>query len=77
MPYPEILFDEKGNPIPIYYDGTAWQAWGGNITVPEYGWVDGDPEPTPTGFAFATVVDPVAKTTGRKFWDGTAWDDLV
>jgi len=31
MPYPEILYDEMGHPIPQYYDGTDWQPWdGGN-----------------------------------------------
>jgi hypothetical protein len=45
---------------------------GGGI-IPEYGWVDGEPEPEPEGFAFGAQVDPSTNEITVMYWDGSTW----
>lgn len=46
-------------------------------SIPEYGWVDGDTEPTPDGFAFGVKIDPNTGGMTTMYWNGTAWAEVV
>ena len=50
-----------------------------NVTgsIPEYGWVVGDPEPTPTAFAFGAKVDPGTGDITTMYWDGASWEEVA
>ncbi len=92
MPYSDKLIkrDQGGKPIPQIWDadigdfipyegkvkieGTADVKLIGSI--PEYGWVDGDTEPTPTEFAFGVKVDPVTNAITSMYWDGSVWTEV-
>ena len=45
-------------------------------SIPEYGWVDGEAEPTPTEFAFGVKVDPATGAITTMYWDGTSWEEV-
>jgi len=45
--------------------------------IPEYGWVDGDIEPTPIGFAFGAKIDPATGSIKTMYWNGSAWVEVV
>jgi hypothetical protein len=46
-------------------------------SIPEYGWVDGDTEPTPTQFAFGAKINPINGSVISMYWNGTAWAEVV
>lgn len=46
-------------------------------SIPEYGWVDGDIEPTPIGFAFGAKIDPATGSITSMYWNGSAWVEVV
>lgn len=45
-------------------------------SIPEFGWVDGDAEPTPTEFSFGAKVNPATGEITTMYWDGTAWEEV-
>ncbi len=45
-------------------------------SIPEYGWVDGDTEPTPTGFAFGVKINPTTGAMTTMYYNGTAWSEV-
>lgn len=45
-------------------------------SIPEFGWVDGDAEPTPTEFSFGAKVNPATGEITTMYWDGTAWEEM-
>lgn len=45
-------------------------------SIPEYGWIDGDTEPTPTGFAFGAKVDSTTGNITCMYWNGIAWVEV-
>jgi len=69
-----------GKFIPVDADGdekfTAANPASVQLTgsIPEYGWVDGDTEPTPEGFAFGAKVNPTTGAITTMYWNGTAWE---
>lgn len=46
-------------------------------SIPEFGWVDGDAEPTPTEFSFGAKVNPATGEITTMYWDGTAWEEVA
>ena len=46
-------------------------------SIPEFGWVDGDAEPTPTEFSFGAKVNPATGEITTMYWDGTAWEEMA
>lgn len=57
----------------LYADATAATLSG---SIPEFGWVDGDAEPTPTEFSFGAKVNPATGEITTMYWDGTAWEEM-
>ena len=45
-------------------------------SIPEFGWVDGDAEPTPTEFSFGAKVNHATGEITTIYWDGTAWEEM-
>ena len=62
---------DESNPVPV----------NGNVqltgSIAEYGWVDGDTEPTPEGFAFGVKVNPATGAITTMYWNGSAWAEVV
>ena len=75
-----------GNPVKLIDngDGTFIIGTSADVTanidvsltnsIPEYGWVDGETEPTPTEFAFGVKVNPGTGAITVMYWDGTSWE---
>jgi len=45
-------------------------------SIPEFGWVDGDTEPTPDSFAFGAKVNPSTGEITTMYWNGTSWEEV-
>lgn len=49
-------------------------------SIPEYGWLSTDDEPTPddpTKMAFGIVIDVSTDTMSTKYWNGSLWRELI
>jgi len=49
-------------------------------TIPEYGWLDTDNEPTPlepTKFAMGVEINTTTHAMTTKYWNGTAWVEVL
>ena len=49
-------------------------------SIPEYGWLSTDDEPTPddpTKMAFGIVIDVSTDTMSTKYWNGSLWKELI
>lgn len=49
-------------------------------SIPEYGWLSTDDEPTPddpTKMAFGIVIDVSTDTMSIKYWNGSLWKELI
>ena len=62
------------NKLKVNADGSIPTTLSGSI--PEYGWVVGDAEPTPDRFAFGIKVDPATGSITTMYWNETAWAEV-
>lgn len=49
-------------------------------SIPEYGWLSTDDEPTPddpTKMALGIVIDVLTDTMSTKYWNGSLWKELI
>ena len=49
-------------------------------TIPEYGWLDTDDEPTPlepTKLAFGVEINTTTHAMTTKYWNGTVWQEVL
>ena len=49
-------------------------------SIPEYGWLDTDDEPTPlepTKLAFGVEINTTTHAMTTKYWNGAAWQEVL
>jgi hypothetical protein len=62
------------NPVPTTLTGSS------PGTIPEYGWLDTDDEPTPlepTKLAFGVEINTTTHAMTTKYWNGTVWQEVL